>query len=73
MAENIVAKGHAREHVRVLEGLRVLEAGEERGGAQITINGFTLAGLPTPAAAPLLLSAVVKGGHDDRSASRELA
>jgi 2-polyprenyl-3-methyl-5-hydroxy-6-metoxy-1,4-benzoquinol methylase len=62
MARNVVDTGHAREHVRVLEGLHVLDAGDTRGGGvQITINGFTLAGLPATGPTPLLAAVATEG------------
>lgn len=47
MAENVVENGQARDHVKTLEGLGVLQATD---GASLTviINGLTLAGTGRP-------------------------
>ena len=43
MAQNIVKRGMARDHVQVLNGLGVLNQ-QDTGKVSITINGLTLAG-----------------------------
>lgn len=48
MAQNIVHRGMARDHVQVLNGLNVLNQ-QDTGKVSITINGLMLAGLgPQP-------------------------